>query len=146
MNPYLLIDNLCSIQSKGNQFQEMGIKVPKSSVKNPFLLYLKPDTKSVTNMSLLYYDGEKKHVHHIYSPNTEQQLSYIFEAIQQSNVIDDSIYYFNVDVINNALNINDFKKTVLSIDLNPLKKIYKTPDSFNQFLKNIYQASKNILS
>ena len=144
MNPYLSMDNLCSLQSKGNQFQEMGIKVPKSSVKNPFQLYLNENQESVTNVSLVYSDGAVRN--NIYDPMTDQQLQYIKEAIQQSNAIDGSVYYFNVNVIDNTLNINNFKKTVLSIDLNPMKQIYNTPEKFNQFLKNIYQASKNILS
>jgi hypothetical protein len=144
MNPYLSMDNLCSLQSKGNQFQEMGIKVPKSSVKNPFQLYLNANQESVTNVSLVYSDGTVRN--NIYDPMTDQQLQYIKEAIQQSNTIDGSVYYFNVNVIDNTLNINNFKKTVLSIDLNPMKQIYNTPEKFNQFLKNIYQASKNILS
>ena len=144
MNPYLSMDNLCSLQSKGNQFQEMGIKVPKSSVKNPFQLYLNANQESVMNVSLVYSDGTVRN--NIYDPMTDQQLQYIKEAIQQSNAIDGSVYYFNVNVIDNTLNINNFKKTVLSIDLNPMKQIYNTPEKFNQFLKNIYQASKNILS
>ena len=144
MNPYLSMDNLCSLQSKGNQFQDMGIKVPKSSVKNPFQLYLNANQESVTNVSLVYSDGTVRN--NIYDPMTDQQLQYIKEAIQQSNAIDGSVYYFNVNVIDNTLNINNFKKTVLSIDLNPMKQIYNTPEKFNQFLKNIYQASKNILS
>ena len=144
MNPYLSMDNLCSLQSKGNQFQDMGIKVPKSSVKNPFQLYLNANQESVMNVSLVYSDGAVRN--NIYDPMTDQQLQYIKEAIQQSNAIDGSVYYFNVNVIDNTLNINNFKKTVLSIDLNPMKQIYNTPEKFNQFLKNIYQASKNILS
>ena len=144
MNPYLSMDNLCSLQSKGNQFQEMGIKVPKSSVKYPFQLYLNANQESVMNVSLVYSDGTVRN--NIYDPMTDQQLQYIKEAIQQSNTIDGSVYYFNVNVIDNTLNINNFKKTVLSIDLNPMKQIYNTPEKFNQFLKNIYQASKNILS
>ena len=74
----------------------------------------------------------------------------IFEAnklaIKKSNAIDGSVYYFNVDVIHNKLDVNNFSGTILSIDLNPLKKKYDNPRKFNDFLMNLFRASRNILS
>ena len=42
--------------------------------------------------------------------------------------------------------VNDFSGTILSIDLNPLKKKYDNPRKFNDFLMNLFRASRNILS
>ena len=145
MNPYLLSEQLCMIRGKGNYYQELGIKVPKKSVTNPYKLYLMDNSKSVTNKTLVYEDKDKNKTE-IYSPVNESQLKVIQLAIKKSNAIDGSVYYFNVDVIHNKLDVNDFSGTILSIDLNPLKKKYDNPRKFNDFLMNLFRASRNILS
>ena len=116
MNPYLLSEQLCMIRGKGDYYQELGIKVPRKSVNNPFKLYLMDNSKSVTNKTLVYEDKNKSKTE-IYSPVNDSQLKVIQLAIKNSNAIDGSVYYFNVDVIHNKLDINDFSGTILSIDL-----------------------------
>ena len=145
MNPYLLSEQLCIIRGKGDYYEEIGIKVPKNSVNNPYKLYLMDNSQSVTNKTLVYEDKDKNKTD-IYSPVNESQLKVIQLAIKESNAIDGSVYYFNVDVIYNKLDVNDFNGTKLSIDLNPLKKKYDNPNKFNMFLRDLYQASRNILS
>jgi hypothetical protein len=144
MNPYLVSNKLC-VRNKGDKFQEMGIRVPLRSVNNPFKLYLMNNSKSVMNKSLVYED-ETKNKDIIYSPLNKSQLNLIELTIKQSNAIDGSVYYFNMNMIENRLNIDNRQEQVLSIDLNPFKKKYNTPEKFNQFLKNLHKASINILS
>ena len=145
MNPYLVSEDLCLPKNKGDKYQEMGIRVPMRSVQNPFKLYLMDNSESITNKSLVYQDATQNKVV-IYSPVNKNQLKYIELAIKQSNAIDGSIYYFNMNMIENRLNIDNRQGSVLSIDLNPFKKTYNSPEKFNQFLINLYQASRNILS
>ena len=108
----------------------MGIKVPKSSVKNPFQLYLNANQESVMNVSLVYSDGAVRN--NIYDPMTDQQLQYIKEAIQQSNAIDGSVYYFNVNVIDNTKTLIILKNSIIN-RFKLMKQIYNTLKSSINF-------------
>ena len=59
MNPYLLSEQLCMTRGKGDYYQELGIKVPRKSVTNPYKLYLMDNSNSVTNKTLVYEDKDK---------------------------------------------------------------------------------------
>ena len=152
MNPYLLSNQKidpatgkCLSKDKANYYQELGIRVPKKSFNNPNKLLLLSNDNSLTNKSLAYqYKNETPII--IYSPMNDNQLKSITLAIKQSNTIDGSTYYFNMNMIENKLNIvNNLNKNVLSINLNPLKKKYKH-EKFDSLLVKLFRASRNILS
>ena len=152
MNPYLLssqIFNLdtekCVQKGKADYYQKLGIRVPKKSINNPHKLLLISNDKSVTNQSLVYQYKKDKPVI-IYSPLTKKQLAILQITIKDSNTVDGSIYYFKMDMIENKLNVlNNINQVILSINLNPFKK-GSNAQKFNSFLKNLFNASVNILS
>jgi hypothetical protein len=144
MNPYLLSDNTYTCKKIGNKFQNLGIRVPRNSVTNPYKLVLVKNLDATMKYSLALTDMNKGVPIIIYNPQNKIELDSIIFSLQQSNVIDGSKYYFNVDCNIDHLFVNKNRQTIISIDLNPFKKIFK--HKYDQFLTELFKASRNILS